>query len=163
EQGLPYLDKALALNPDAHFGRERYQKWLVEYALTRRKGGKLALPLRLNIEDARKAQVAANFHGFLAQCLGQARLSLEDMQKAVKGVLGMMRFANHANPLLLEALGDLLSSPRYESADAKRLAARAYLKAAYGAEDAATKQAYRDLAKQALSMQTPDPNTHNQL
>src|SRR5262245_36362225 len=53
EQGLPYLDKALALNPDAHFGRERYQKWLVEYALTRRKGGKLALPLRLNIEDAR--------------------------------------------------------------------------------------------------------------
>lgn len=26
EKGLPYIDKALAINPDAHFGREKYQK-----------------------------------------------------------------------------------------------------------------------------------------
>src|SRR4029078_4407708 len=45
EKGLPYIDKALAIDPDAHFGRERYQKWLVEYALSRRQGGKLAFPV----------------------------------------------------------------------------------------------------------------------
>src|SRR5262245_42838018 len=40
KKGLPYIDRALEINPDAHFGRERYQKWLVEYALTRKSDGK---------------------------------------------------------------------------------------------------------------------------
>ena len=35
ELGLPLIDKALSIKPNAHFGRERYQKWLVEYAMTR--------------------------------------------------------------------------------------------------------------------------------
>src|SRR6185295_314833 len=30
ERGKALVDRALAINPDAHFGRERYQKWLVE-------------------------------------------------------------------------------------------------------------------------------------
>lgn len=37
-KGLPYIDQALTINPDAHFGREKYQKWLVEYAMTKKRG-----------------------------------------------------------------------------------------------------------------------------
>ena len=33
--GLPDIERALQINPDAHFGRERYQKLLVEYVLDR--------------------------------------------------------------------------------------------------------------------------------
>src|SRR5438128_1240188 len=46
EKGLEYIDKALAINPGAHFGREKYQKALVEYVLLRKRQGKLTLPLR---------------------------------------------------------------------------------------------------------------------
>ena len=35
EKSAETIDKALAINPDAHFGRERYQKYLVEYVLKR--------------------------------------------------------------------------------------------------------------------------------
>ena len=42
-EGLPHIDRALAINPDAHFGRERVQKRLVEYVVARNKAG--ALPL----------------------------------------------------------------------------------------------------------------------
>lgn len=30
---LAYIEKALKINPDAHFGREKYQKLLVEYII----------------------------------------------------------------------------------------------------------------------------------
>ncbi len=33
EEGLVHLRRALEINPDAHFGRERYQVWLVEYSI----------------------------------------------------------------------------------------------------------------------------------
>lgn len=115
EKGLPYIDKALAINPDAHFGRERYQKWLVEYALTRRKDGKIKFPLQ---------EGSTNFQDYLRMRLRKDQLAPEDIQSAVKGILGMMRFANHNNPLLLEALGDLLRSPGAPHFDAKRLSAR---------------------------------------
>ena len=36
ERGVEYIDKALQINPDAHFGRERYQKYVVEYLLSKR-------------------------------------------------------------------------------------------------------------------------------
>lgn len=147
QQGLPYIEKALAINPDAHFGRERYQKWLVEYALSRQQDGKLVLPL---VSDR-----MYNFQSFLeSQRSGR---SLADRQAAVKGILGMMRFANHANPLLLEALGDVLiampDSRDNPSSDAKRLAATAYLKASYEVEDETAKEAYRELAEMALLQQ----------
>ena len=29
-EGIPYIDAALKINPDAHFGREKYQKLLVD-------------------------------------------------------------------------------------------------------------------------------------
>ncbi len=164
EAGLPYIDKALAINPDAHFGRERYQKWLVEYALERKRQGKIEFPLQGRPAAPVPAVPpgAGAFHAFLEQRLGRGQLSVEEVQKAAKGVLGMMRFANHDNPLLLEALGDLLlhSEPHV---DAKLLAARCYLKASYEVQDEAARQAYRALAERALHMQTVGPFGTSQL
>jgi hypothetical protein len=47
-------------------------------------------------------------------------------QEAIKGVLGMMRFADFDNPILQEALGDLLCTGKSE-VNATRLASHAYL------------------------------------
>lgn len=47
-RGIETIGKALEINPDAHFGREKYQKLLAEYVLDRQRsapGGRL-LPLR---------------------------------------------------------------------------------------------------------------------
>ncbi len=46
EEGLKHIDKAIEINPDAHFGREKYQRMLVEYVLTKRSRGVAELPLR---------------------------------------------------------------------------------------------------------------------
>ncbi|HEY1067254.1 MAG TPA: tetratricopeptide repeat protein, partial [Pirellulales bacterium] len=109
EKGLPYIDKALAINPDAHFGREKYQKWLVEYALSRMTDGKLTFPLR-EFKTYNESRYPANegFYDFLKVKWSESGDDRGDLSGAVKGVLGMMRFADHQNPLLLEALGDLL-------------------------------------------------------
>jgi tetratricopeptide (TPR) repeat protein len=161
EKGLPFIDKALEINPDAHFGRERYQKWLVEYALSKKKDGKLTFPLGNGgwggfAEFLKKP--LRNEKAVKGVLLGD-RLGTEDLQQAVKGVLGMMRFANHNNPLLLEALGDLLIGDWEPSVDAKQLSARAYLMASYQATEESAKKRYRRLADRALSAQTRGAET----
>ena len=40
EQGVEQIELAIEINPDAHFGREIYQKHLVNYVLTRKVDGK---------------------------------------------------------------------------------------------------------------------------
>lgn len=96
EQGLVYINKAIEINPEAHFGREVYQKYLVEYILEKKKG-------KHN-----------NFYDFLTKKLPdkskdkRGELTKKASQKAVKGVLGMMRFGHYDSPVLLEALGNLL-------------------------------------------------------
>jgi len=158
EAGLPHIDKALAIDPDAHFGREKYQKWLVEYAMTRVKDGKLAFPMR---ETEVRFQEEGPFAAFLAKRHGIERLGPSERQAAIKGLLGMMRFANHRNPLLLEALAELLVHPD-GGWDAKHLAARAYLQASYQVEGTA-RDAYRKLAEAALELQVVDKSSHRQL
>ena len=61
----------------------------------------------------------------------------------------MMRFGQHDSPILLEALGSLLSDGA-EKWDGKQMAARAYLRAAAVAPNAKSKEAYRQLAGTAL-------------
>lgn len=161
KEGLPWIDKALAINPNAHFGRERYQKWLVEYALAQAKDGKLAFPLQ---SPGNRDYSRRSFRDFLAQRLEKHLLTQADIQSAVQGVQGMMRFANHDNPLLLEALGDLLAHSYSEpTSDAKQLAARAYLQASYQFSDQATREAYRQLANEVLDMQLANRQTHERL
>lgn len=149
EKGLPLIDEALAIDPDAHFGRERYQKWLVEYAIGQRVDGKLTFPMRDPL-SSEPGDYSPGFAVFLQERLGKGQLTDAEIHQAVKGILGMMRFADHRNPLLLETLGDLFS---HRSSNAQRLAARCYLKASHEVADEAAKQSYRSLAMAALHSQ----------
>lgn len=166
EKGLPYIDKALAINPDAHFGREKYQKWVVEYALTRKANdGSLKFPLY--DWDQPKSVTFLQFINKKIEAKTGRPGNADDAKAAITGVLGMMRFANYDNPLLLEALAHVL---RYQQGDgsADRLAARALLQASYRMTDATAREKYRQLAQEALSLQKgvrdlsqPSPNTED--
>ena len=81
-------------------------------------------------------------------------MSPEETARAVKGVLGMMRFADYNNPLLLEALGDLLSQTAFYN-NGKLLAARAYLAASYEIKGKPQEQKYRQLAQEAIANAEP--------
>jgi hypothetical protein len=74
----------------------------------------------------------------------------------------MMRFGHHDSPLLLEALGDLLSAGEAEQ-DANWLAARAYLKASKGAKTEAARMAFRTLAIDCLQSQSPGTAAQDKL
>lgn len=167
EAGVKVIDLAITVNPNAHFGREIYQKLLVEYVLSGPGvAGGMTLPLRSARGD-RNAQPERARHGFAAFLKSK---NVPAGKPAVKGVLGMMKFGDHTSPILLEALGDLLlgstdpfrtTGPRL---DAKQLAARAYLKASY---EANTKklggaEAYDELAREAVQSQL-DPVTQDPL
>ncbi|AXT57242.1 hypothetical protein J8L88_01560 [Aquimarina sp. MMG015] len=152
EKGIEYIDKAIAINPEAHFGREIYQRHLVEYVLSKRKNGKVVLPLSLGFDDTRGGfpiKTFDNFYTFIsdkynskkADTIEKKLLPKEELQKAIKGVMGMMKFGNYDSPILLEALGDLLMASGWKSG-ARQLAARAYFKASYHSKEKATKELY---------------------
>jgi len=172
EKGVEMIDKALQLNPDAHFGREKYQKYLAEYVATRRKDGKITLPLRRQMSsptnipkndeeglDAFKAmQKENNFQSFVAKRERVDELSDPDRDRAIKGVLGMMKFGKHDSPILLEVLGDLLvlkTDGEQPLGHGKELAARAYLRASYEVKEAKTRTDYRLMAEEAIRMRLP--------
>ena len=122
QKGLQYIDKAIKINPNAHFGREVYQKYLVEYALTKVRNGKMPLPLdTLDFAEER------NYYWFVKRKMKQKF----DPKAAIKGVMGMIKFGNQDSPILFEALGDLLEGEfLHESYDGTLLASLAYKKAA---------------------------------
>jgi len=164
-EGLPHIDRALAINPDAHFGRERVQKRLVEYVVSRNKAGALPLadvtvhpPAADDAPPPRSVRMHNTFADFLSPESRGAFGVLDAAEAAatVKGILGMMAFGKHDSPVLLEALGACLSQgPDSDAADAKLLAARAYLKASYEVPDGPARAGYRALALHALQFQTP--------
>ena len=157
EEGLTWIAKAIAINPDAHFGREIYQDLLVRYVISKRVPGSQQLDLPLGSGGGFHSN-GDTFASFLdEQHADQAQQQSQDSRAAVKGILGMMRFGHYDSPVLLEALGDLLLAKFTD--DAKRLAARAYLKASYEADQPAAQSAYRKFAKEALSLQTRTKNT----
>ncbi len=163
--GLPHIGRALAINPDAHFGREKYQKLLVEYMIRQRKGGPPKLPLadvkvgprppgdgpHLNVT------VKDSFADFLGLGKYTYPPKADELSAAIKGILGMMKFGQHDSPVLLEALGGLLTQDASNpEADAKLLAARVYLRASDEVPDGPSRAAYRAMAEAAIEMQTPD-------
>ena len=163
EQGLVHIGKAIEINPEAHFGREIFQRRLVEYVLKKRSGAELTLPLL-------SASRAHGVHGFAAFVLAprsdDAGMEPSADEKAMlraarKGVLGMMRFGRFDSPVLLEALGDLLVAEGMQEGG-RRLACRAYLKASFG-QEGLPHAAYRLLAKSALSSQTVAPGSTTSL
>ena len=172
EEGIPHIDRALAINPDAHFGREKYQKLLVQYVIERRAGGALKLPMtRLEFPTGKRLEDAGRYdftiHDTFAQFLRKGSTSAlprEEREAAVKGVLGMMKFGKHDAPVLLEALGSVLVDEGYDvQHDAKLLAARAYLKASYEVPDGPARKGYRLLADRALDMQTRARDSQEQI
>ncbi len=161
--GLRRIRQAIRINPKAHFGRERYQGWLVEYVLKRRGGQGDSKTLRLPLATGRgrnPTMIRPGFETFLAEKLDREKgLSRRDRKAAIKGVLGMMRFGNYRSPVLLEALGDLLMASqdrggwrKQAKAQHRHLAARAYLLAAEAAAKTHknAKSKYRELARKAL-------------
>ncbi|GMV89855.1 MAG: hypothetical protein AMXMBFR81_27860 [Chthonomonas sp.] len=172
EEGLEHIERAIEINPDAHFGREVVQKQLVEYVLARRASG-ATMPLATVVvpkdEDGHAAlhlKVKDSFVSFLRTAKKAssgnegAALDLIELDAAIKGVLGMMRFGTHSSPVLLEALGFLLAAIELqETHDAKMLSSRAFLMAARQAETPEAKDAYRALARSVLHMQTPSRGT----
>ncbi|CAN5344396.1 hypothetical protein BH10PLA2_BH10PLA2_20260 [soil metagenome] len=159
KEGLPHIDRALQINPAAHFDREKYQKLFVEYVMQQRKEDPKRLPLAdvmvppeayPDNKDGYYISLNNTFNDFLRN--GRPHRLLDgEARAAVKGVLGIMKFGNYDSPLLLEALGSLLilegSDPL---ADAKFIAARAFLKASYETTDEAARQNYRWMGRSAI-------------
>jgi len=147
EEGLTHITKAIEINPDAHFGREVYQKLLVEYLIMRRD--------EVNSIPSTEVE-SGEYIGFAKFVLDSRETnnwnSEHEIQSAVKGILGMMRFGNHESPILLEALGDLLIVSENAS-DSKMLATRAYLKASFGSDAPSIADAYFIKAKNAIGPQ----------
>jgi len=173
EKGLGFIEKAIAINPSAHFGREIYQKHLVEYVLYVRQHANAGLPLRLlwppiAVDEGRAWPSSTDKEGS-EPALRVARGFFDwipvpevNHEAAVKGLLGMMRFGNYDSPVLLEALGDLLAyGPRFGDFTGL-LASRAYLKASYEVDDEPSREKYRELATMALKLQTGGAG-HSQL
>jgi tetratricopeptide (TPR) repeat protein len=162
-EGIPHIDRALKINPDAHFGREKYQKLLVEYVLQQRKGGPLELPLSKVIDFSKTASgspsplevtISETFADYIHPGRNYESLTQEEAEAAIKGILGMMKFGKHDSPVLLEALGSLLTQGEHNpKEDAKLLACRAYLKAAYEVPEDSSRTAYRAMALRVLKMQ----------
>ncbi len=140
EEGLADLRKAIEINPDAHFGREQYQVSVVEYVSEHRGDASDAtLPLE------------GSFAWWLLERegLGDGKGTITDekaaraeLDRAAKGILGMMRFGDFRSPILLEVLGDVLLSGRnyHDANESQRLAARAYLRAAEFSEGSGGEQ-----------------------
>ena len=150
-KGIEHIEKAIEINRDAHFGREVYQKLLVEYVLSKQVNGELVLPLNSESYSDR----AEGFVSFLLERQGMRRYddkAPNEMRQAITGVQGMMHFGNYQSPILLEALADLLIDGERQH-NALLLACRAYLAASYAVEDVDASEAYREKATNALSMQ----------
>ncbi len=122
-RSLDFINKALSINPQAHFGREKYQKWLVEWVIA----GKPVMSERPGPNEQHDFR-SSGYSAFVVSKTPRRIMTDSLRQEAIKGVLGMMRFADFDNPVLQEALGDLLCTGKSE-VNATHLASLAYLHA----------------------------------
>ena len=115
DAGIAFIRRAIEVNPDAHFGREKYQLMLAEHARDGRPSSFVASMLTRR-PVTRPADLALT-RGF--------RLNgRKSHDEAITGVVGMIRFGTGTSPRLYDALGDLLAAR-----GDKHLAAFAYLRA----------------------------------
>ena len=134
EKGIKYIKKALIINPDAHFGRERYQLYLAEYLVFKMEDGTIPQPLAN--QRGHEARQKTLFTDFLTTKIEEkkpideqkGRLNDKEITQAIHGVKGMMKFGNYNSPILLEVLADLLSYS-YDERSPKQLSVMAMLRA----------------------------------
>lgn len=133
QEALRWIEKALAINANAHFGREKYQKWLVEWVLE-----KQTLPAALQGDSGEINWMTPGFARYVARqeagglpasATQQLTLTTKQRADAIRGVTGMIFFADFDNPLLQEALGDLLMAGDLRD-NAANLAGLCYMHAA---------------------------------
>lgn len=105
DQAKKHISRALQINPKAHFGREKFQLWLVEWIQDQKDTDDEDIWL-----GGYARFVALKMRGRDLANPGTLEVQLTDSQRAeaLRGVWGMMWFADFDNPILLEALGDLL-------------------------------------------------------
>ncbi len=157
---LKWIGKALAINPNAHFGREKYQRWLVMWiqekqgtvqSLDELRESRFGVPR--NQPDGFAAFVARQEMGGVSASVTPLRFTEAQRQAAIRGVRGMMFFADFDNPILQEAMGDLLKFGNIEE-DAAQLAGLCYLHASEKSTSPEEKERLQLLFKDALR-QTP--------
>ncbi len=145
DRGIDHIRTALEINPDAHFGREKYQLQVAEYIRAAQDDpavldrGSFVLPLILGpqwmerleqrLAEAGEDQQERNDALEQTRTLIEGRRSASDdlkakLQPAIDGIVGMIRFGTGTSPHLYYALGDLLAAR-----GDKHLASRAYLRA----------------------------------
>lgn len=151
--GKQDIDRAITINPDAHFGRERYQSLLADYFLNAHPAQH---PLSTHVETLHLHDHYVGFAKFILEKQPQQGRALTpdetrlEMESALKGVLGMMHFANYDSPLLLEALGDLLVSGETSQLDATQLGARAYYRISELSKEQATRDEFKQVARNTI-------------
>ena len=155
---LSWIDKALAINSNAHFGREKYQKWLVEWSQQE----KTAQERKGNFFEADDGFAEYVIEQHLKKEKNRDPLNSPNwvqtrITEATTGLLGMMRFADFDNPLLQEALGDILIYGNFKQ-NAYHLAAQAYqIGLMKSPADPASKRLTNKLSGAATQAQWPLP------
>jgi tetratricopeptide (TPR) repeat protein len=97
EAGLVPLREAVARNPDAHFGRERFQIELIEYVMAARRDPGLWAKGFLPFAGYRAASM-------FYRSSGDRQLEWE---QAYRGIAGMLRYGGIEGAVLYRTLGDL--------------------------------------------------------
>jgi len=124
ENGIAHIRKALAINPDAHFGREKYQLMAAEYLRDVKlnpaalKSGSFAMSLLYRVPEERDDTGSAKYYEALAERQGSFGVrsyrgddrTAAAIDHAIQGVVGMIRFGTGTSPYLFHALGDLLAA-----------------------------------------------------
>ncbi len=135
---LTLIERAIEVNPDAHFGREKYQALLITHLL--------------------EGESPHTTRDFAATVLREydGHDELAELERARAGVEGMMRFGKHDSPLLLDALGSILATERHHSGSRRnpgQLAAYAFTMAAMRHADEEAAASSRGEAARALELE----------
>jgi tetratricopeptide (TPR) repeat protein len=124
DAGITHIKRALEINPSAHFGRERYQLMVAQYIRDGKKNpavyasGSFVMPVIAGESEAAEIRTKIGDDEYF-KFLATARTGMMDwggrrdgpeVDKAIEGVVGMIRFGTGTSPDLFYALGDLLSA-----------------------------------------------------
>lgn len=184
-KGIQYLQKAIKINPDAHFGRERFQVYLAEYLLSLGQTDTFWLPLNINkyryqnkpgyhvnqrmvepdtvineitqyrFRPSKKSDL--NFYEFVLRKYHErtgerpGRLPEAELQAALEGIGGMIKFGQLGSPVLLDVMGELLAADQSKMA-ARRMGALAFLRAGKLSGSKAISNAYQTKAALLLEL-----------
>lgn len=106
DEALGQLRAAVALNPDAHFGRERYQIELIEYVAAARNDAELWRTSSFLRHAGYRWMSGATITAFGADAGPDGERDL-DWDEAYQAVGGMLRFGGLEGPELYRTLGEL--------------------------------------------------------